>query len=154
MQAWFAGNRRDLAAGILMTLIGIGAMMQGATYRIGSLTQMGPGFFPVCLGVLMATSGLAITIVARFSATNLEQTNQPPEWVGWAAILGGIVAFVVIGQYGGLLPATFAIVFISALGDRRNTLRGAAALALVMVAIAVVVFWWLLQVQFPLLSWG
>ena len=39
MHAWFVGNRRDLAAGILMTLIGIGAMMQGAAYRVGSLTK-------------------------------------------------------------------------------------------------------------------
>jgi hypothetical protein len=154
MHSWFVGNRRDLAAGILMTVIGIGAMMQGAAYRVGSLTQMGPGFFPVSLGVIMATCGLAITISAKFSATGAERASLPPEWIGWAAILGGIVAFVVLGQYGGLLPATFAIVFISALGDRHNTLLSAATLALVMVAISIVVFWWLLKVQFPLLSWG
>jgi hypothetical protein len=70
------------------------------------------------------------------------------------AILGGIAAFVVVGQYGGLLPATFAIVFISALGDRHNTFLSAATLALTMTAISVVVFWWLLKVQFPLLTWG
>jgi hypothetical protein len=52
------------------------------------------------------------------------------------------------------LPATFAIVFISALGDRHNTFLSAATLALTMTAISVVVFWWLLKVQFPLLTWG
>jgi hypothetical protein len=154
MHNWFAGHRRDFAAGVLMTLIGIGAMMQGAAYRVGSLTQMGPGFFPVSLGVIMATCGIAITIGAKVSAPGTEEASLPPEWIGWAAILGGIAAFVVVGQYGGLLPATFAIVFISALGDRHNTLLGAATLALAMVAISVVVFWWLLKVQFPLLSWG
>jgi Tripartite tricarboxylate transporter TctB family len=156
MHAWFVGNRRDLAAGILMTLIGIGAMMQGAAYRVGSLTKMGPGFFPLSLGVIMGTCGLIITIVAKCSATvtETEEVSLPPEWFGWAAILGGIAAFVVVGQYGGLLPATFAIVFISALGDRHNTFLSAATLALTMTAISVVVFWWLLKVQFPLLTWG
>jgi hypothetical protein len=156
MRTWFDGNRRDLAAGILMTLIGIGAMMQGAAYHVGSLTKMGPGFFPLSLGVIMAACGLVITITAKISApvTETEEASLAPEWFGWVAILGGIAAFVIIGQYGGLLPATFAIVFISALGDRHNTFLSAATLALTMTAIAVVVFWWLLKVQFPLLTWG
>jgi hypothetical protein len=154
MRNWLAGNGRDLAAGMLMTVIGIAAMMQGTTYQVGSLTQMGPGFFPVALGAIMAGCGLVITIVAKYSAAATVQETLPPEWIGWAAILGGIIAFVVIGQYGGLIPATFAIVFISALGDRKNTLLSAATLALVMVVIAVVVFWWALKVQLPLLTWG
>lgn len=156
MRTWFVGNRRDLAAGILMTLIGIGAMIQGAAYHVGSVTKMGPGFFPLSLGVIMAACGLVITITAQVSArlTETEEVSLPPEWIGWAAILGGIAAFVVVGQYGGLLPATFAIVFISAFGDRHNTFLSAATLALTMTAISVVVFWWLLKVQFPLLAWG
>ena len=72
----------------------------------------------------------------------------------WLCICTGIVAFIVIGEYGGLLPATFAIVFISALGDRQNSLLTAVLLALFMTLICFVVFWWLLQVQFPLFRWG
>ena len=64
------------------------------------------------------------------------------------------VAFIVLGKYGGLLPATFAITFISALGDRQNTIVKALILSLAMVAIALVVFWWALQMQFPLIRWG
>ena len=44
--------------------------------------------------------------------------------------------------------------FISALGDRDNTLREALLLALAMMAIAVVVFWWALSLQLPLFQWG
>jgi hypothetical protein len=61
---------------------------------------------------------------------------------------------VVLGQYGGLLPATFAVVFISALGDRQNTVKGAFLLSIVMCAVCVAVFWYGLQVQFPLFQWG
>ncbi|MCJ9713295.1 tripartite tricarboxylate transporter TctB family protein, partial [Bordetella hinzii] len=51
-------------------------------------------------------------------------------------------------------PATFAIVFISALGDRTNTLKQALLLSVSMCVIAVVVFWWALQLQLPLFRWG
>jgi len=74
----------------------------------------------------------------------------PAEWRAWACILIGVAAFVVLGKYGGLVPATFAIVFISALGDRDNTVRSAFVLAVAMCIVAVVVFWWLLQVRLPL----
>ena len=37
-----------------------------------------------------------------------------------------------LGQWGGLVPATFAVVFIAALGDRQNTLLGSAVLGVVM----------------------
>jgi hypothetical protein len=78
----------------------------------------------------------------------------PPEWRGWFCIGASIVAFVALGKYGGLLPATFAIVFISALGDRQNTVASVAVLALACAVVCVVVFWWALQIQFPLFQWG
>jgi len=45
-------------------------------------------------------------------------------------------------------------VFISALGDRDNTLTEALLLSLAMCFIAVVVFWWALKLQLPLFQWG
>ncbi|HEY4295236.1 MAG TPA: tripartite tricarboxylate transporter TctB family protein [Paraburkholderia sp.] len=146
--------RRDYLGGALMLLIGIGALAEGSTYDVGTLTTMGPGFFPVALGVLMALVGLGIIISARLAAPRQAQAIRKPEWLAWGCILGGVAAFVVLGEYGGLIPATFAVVFISALGDRSNNMKRAALLALAMVAICVVVFWWALKLQFPLFSWG
>jgi hypothetical protein len=114
---------------------------------------MGPGFFPVSVGAIVAFMGVLIALGAR-GQTEDEAEYLPPEWRGWICIVLSIVAFVVIGKFGGLLPATFAIVFISALGDRDNTIKGALILALAMCAICVVVFWWALQLQFPLFVWG
>jgi hypothetical protein len=137
-----------------MTAVGIGAMLQGASYPMGTLGRMGPGFFPAALGTMLALVGVAIAIAGRFTAAESDEHVAGPEWRGWACIAGSIVAFVVLGTYGGLLPATFAIVFISALGDRDNTLVGAVVLAGLMVAVCVIVFWWALQLQFPLFAWG
>ncbi|MNI53324.1 Tripartite tricarboxylate transporter TctB family protein [compost metagenome] len=77
-----------------------------------------------------------------------------PDLRGSVCIILGILAFLLLGEYGGLLPATFAIVFISALGDRKNTIKQAILLSVAMSAIAVVVFWWALQLQLPLFRWG
>ena len=52
------------------------------------------------------------------------------------------------------MTATFAIVFISALGDRRNTVKSAFLLAAAMVVVCLIVFSWGLQLQFPLFRWG
>jgi hypothetical protein len=73
---------------------------------------------------------------------------------GWACVLGGVAAFVVLGEYGGLVPASFASVFISALGDRSASIARSAALAAALTAFAVLVFHYGLGVPFPLFRWG
>jgi hypothetical protein len=144
-----------------MLLLGLGTIWKGFDYKIGSLSRMGPGYFPVIIGVVLALMGVLIMGGAiRQSSQSASGTaqpakkSQPPEWRGWSAIVFGTIAFIVLGRYGGLLPATFAIVFISALGDRQNTVKSAFLLAAAMVVVCVIVFWWALQLQFPLFRWG
>ncbi|WP_321963689.1 tripartite tricarboxylate transporter TctB family protein [Paraburkholderia sp. J7] len=153
---WFGVRAREYYGGALMMLIGLGAVVQGTSYQIGSLTAMGSGFFPVALGVILVLLGVWIAGTAhRVSAEEeAKERRSPLEWRGWVCILGSVVAFVVLGKYGGLLPATFAVVFISALGDRQNSWISALLLAVAMTCVCVVVFWWALQVQFPLFTWG
>ena len=81
-------------------------------------------------------------------------TALAPDWRGWACILGGVIAFVVLGAYGGLMPATFASVFIAAMGDRQNTVKGAAILSAVLTVFCLVVFHFGLSLQLPLFQWG
>ena len=147
-------SNRDYYGGALMMAIGIGAMVQGRHYSVGTLSRMGPGFFPVTLGAILTIVGLAIIVTARFSAPEAEGPALPPEWRGWLCIGASIVAFVVLGKYGGLVPATFAVVFISALADRENTLVSASILGLATVGVCIIVFWWALQMNFPLFGWG
>ncbi len=145
---------KDYYAGALMLLFGLYAIFQGRMYPIGTLSRMGPGYFPVALGVILSLIGIAIAATARSNIPEGEEKPLPPEWRGWICIIASVIAFIVIGRYGGLLPATFAVVFISALGDRDNTWKDALILSIGMVIIAVVVFWWALQMQFPLFQWG
>jgi hypothetical protein len=151
---WFNRYHKDYYGGALMIVIGLGAVACGTDYQIGSLRQMGPGFFPVTVGVLLALIGGAIALQASRSVPTDKKAGLPAEWRGWFCIVAALLAFVIIGEHGGLLPATFAVVFIAALGDRKNRLKDALVLALALMLVSVVVFWWALKVQFPLLQWG
>jgi len=146
-------RNKDYYGGALMILIGLATVYQGTHYRLGTLARMGPGFFPTAVGAILAVVGLAIALSADPAAS--EAGAHPAfDWRAWGGIIGGNLAFMVLGEYGGLVPATFAIVFISALGDRSNSLKQAFWLAAGMVAIAVVVFWWALRLQIGLFQWG
>jgi putative Ca2+/H+ antiporter (TMEM165/GDT1 family) len=149
---------KDYYAGALMVVIGVSAAYAGMSYDIGTLTSMGAGFFPVAVGALLALVGILIAALARDLPKPASPTADPharlPDLRGAVCIIAGTLAFIVIGKYGGLLPATFAIVFISALGDRTNTVFRAAALSIVMCAIALVVFSWALKLQLAPFAWG
>ncbi|MBS0317994.1 MAG: tripartite tricarboxylate transporter TctB family protein [Proteobacteria bacterium] len=151
--------RKDYYGGALMVVIGVAAAYAATGYHLGTLARMGPGFFPFALGVLLALIGVAVAISARGDDApevggGHGHGHALPDARGAICIVLGILAFLVLGKWGGLLPATFAIVFISALGDRSNRLKHALLLAIAMSVIAAVVFWWALQLQMPLFQWG
>jgi len=135
-----------------MLIIGVAAAYQGSSYQVGTLQTMGPGFFPVTLGVALALIGAAIAI-------NGLRTRPPPaarvgaEWRGWFAIVVGVLSFIVVGKHLGLAPASFSVVLISALGDRQNSLKDVVLLALAIVVVCVLVFSVGLKVEFPLFTW-
>ncbi|MEJ8820436.1 tripartite tricarboxylate transporter TctB family protein [Variovorax humicola] len=153
--------KKDYYGGALLMVTGVIAAWVAVGYKVGTPARMGPGFFPLAIGVLMAVTGLLIALSARGDAATEDgslpghgHSHGTPDLRGCICIVGSVLAFQLLGEYGGLVPATFAIVFISALGDRTNTLFQAFMLSMAMCMIAVVVFWWALQLQLPLFRWG
>ena len=150
-------RKRDFYAGGLMILLGLAIALKGATYRMGTLMHMGPGFFPTSLGVLLVLIGIAIAAVALSpSAAGEDQAILPehPQWWGWFCILMSPVLFIVFGRYFGMIPGTFACVFIAALGDRNATWMSTIVLATVVTVFGVSLFSYFLQVPMPILTWG
>jgi len=142
---------KDYYGGALMVLIGGSAAYAAQGYNIGSLAHMGPGYFPFAVGVLLALTGV---LIALNDAALVGHKHEIPDFRGAACIILGTIAFYFCGEYLGLLPATFAIVFICALGDRSNSVMACFVLAMSMMIVAVLIFWWALQVQMPLVRWG
>jgi hypothetical protein len=149
-------RNRDFYAGGLLMLIGLGASLEGLSYQLGTLTHMGPGFFPVALGVVLTALGMLIAATALARGPTGEPASLPKqlEWRGWLCIIAGPILFIILGLYGGMIPATFACVFVCALGDRTATLRGSFSLAVVVTAFATLLFSYLLRIPFPLFRWG
>ncbi len=152
---------KDILGGAICMLLGAGVLAAGLSYGLGVLNQMGPGFIPSVIGALLILVGLIIAIRARpqpVAGRHIDaqrgKTGGGPEWRGWLCIVGGIFAFIVLGTWGGLAPAAFISVFVSAMGDRNNSPKSAALLAAGLTVFCVLVFHFLLSLQFPLFRWG
>ena len=144
---------KDVWGGALMIAVGAGVVWHAAQYRVGGLSAMGPGYFPLALGVILAASGVVIAAKGWVTNRPADAKPRPPQWKAWILISLSIVGFVALAEYLGLVAAAFGVVFISALGDHGNTWKSAALLAIAITLMAVAVFWWGLQVQLPLFRW-
>ena len=156
---------KDHVGGALMLATGVAVVVAGLGYDVGTLREMGSGYFPVVLGALLAAIGVALLAsTGRAGAASDGAAPQPPaemahlagpvvQWRGWLCIVGGVLSFVVLGEHGGLVPASFVSVFVAALGDRGNSWRAAAGLATVMTVLGVVVFHYGLHLLLPLFTW-
>ena len=149
--------KRDFYAGGLMVLFGLVAALKGPSYTLGTLMHMGPGFLPTTLGVLLIGLGILIAGTAAITTTpdGADERILPehPQWRGWLCILAGPLLFIVFGTIGGMVPGTFACVFVSALGDRTATRRSALTLATIVTAFGVVLFSYVLKIPMPILDW-
>lgn len=147
-------NRRELYSAGLMLVVGIGTTVGSLNYPLGEVQNMGPGYYPLLLGIVLTVLG-ALTIATPITAHDKETKSL---WRGnpraWVAVTVGISTFVVIGRYGGFVPAAFFLVGIAALGDPKNTLKSAFLLAFCVTIAAVLVFHYGMQMQFPLFQWG
>ncbi len=149
-------KKRDFYAGGLMTLLGAGVTLNSMTYTLGTLTHMGPGMFPLMLGITLTLVGVLILGAAVATPLGEDESILPKdrEWYAWGCILAGPVLFIILGEFFGLVPATFACVLVPALGDRTATLKGSLILAAGVTFFGVLLFSYVLKIPFPMFRWG
>ncbi|BEG74986.1 tripartite tricarboxylate transporter TctB family protein [Achromobacter xylosoxidans] len=154
-------RKRDLWGGAFVALCGALTIFEATSYNMGDLARMGPGYYPVLVGGFLVALGILIPFSPDPDDVQIEQLEaQLPQPTrrerlrGVVCIAAGIALFIVVGQYLGFLPATFALVFVSALGDTSNTYKSAAILAAAMTLFGAIVFSWALQLQIPMWRWG
>jgi hypothetical protein len=147
---------RDLYGGAIFVVLGIVVLFQGVSYNIGSLAKVGPGLFPVALGVVLTALGVLIVLNGMISSKATDAEASPMQWRGIVAIVLGVVGFIAFGYLFGLAPAAFICVFVSAWGDREATFISTLILATVVTLFALLFFSYFLSIQFPILQspWG
>jgi hypothetical protein len=154
-----SGRHRNLLSGVICTAAGAGALLEAKRYGIGSLDQLGPGFYPAVLGGLLAVVGLLITLTRSPEEAETDPILDAggdlrgPDWRGWFCIIAAVALFIMFAWLGGLAPAIFACVFIAALGDRTASLKGSLLVALVMTICGTVLFGYFLGINMPLWQW-
>ena len=144
-------QNKDSLAGIVFMLFGLLAFVISCNYESGSLLDMGPGYFPRILSVLLTVLGALILLRGVKS--------RQGEGVSWAFLPLGIlslsmVLFGFLVERLGLVPSLAVLVLVSAAAGSEFKLREVAVLAAVVCLFAVVVFVWGLKMRFPLFAWG
>lgn len=145
-------NIRDLIGGLVMLGFGLAGALEGHRLGTGTLTSMGSGFVPLALGVTLMVLGLLMSARAAVTTPDGRHLVMTAQWRGWGCIFLGVLSFLLVAPWIGLIPAAFSCVFVSALGDRSATLRGAAVLGVGVTVFGVLLFHYGLQV--PIALWG
>ncbi|MDP2779618.1 tripartite tricarboxylate transporter TctB family protein [Devosia sp.] len=101
----------SVGVSLAIATLGLYAVVVGSGYRMGELTRMGPGFFPVIIGTAVIVLALAAAFESRGeNEERMALRLAPIVWVGTA-----ILAWLLLVQSLGLVVATFALVGLSAL---------------------------------------
>lgn len=102
------GNIRQFWLGIVFAVAGVIALWQ-LPRPIGSLVAMGPGYFPMLLGIGLVLVGLASVIlgIRSHTHTEIERLFMVPT----AFIISGIVAAGLLIEPAGLAISLLCMVF-------------------------------------------
>lgn len=150
-------SQKDFFAGLMFMGVGVAFAWGATTYNVGNGARMGPGYFPLLLGILLTFIGSLVT----FKATAVETADG--EKVGkWAwkqliFILAANFAFGVLlaglPSLGipamGLIVAIYALTFIASLAGEKFRVMDVFMLATVLAVGSYVAFVWALKLQFP-----
>ena len=140
---------KDFLAGLLFIALGAGGFAVALSYPYGSVQQMGPGFFPRSLGVILAGFGVVTMIRGLRSG---ERVHGAWGWFPLAVLTLAMVAFGWLMEHVGMVPSVVVLVVASALAGREFRWGEAALLAVAMSLLAVAIFSWGLGLPYELFA--
>lgn len=120
-------SQRDFVAGLLFSAFGVAYAWGATTYNVGTGARMGPGYFPLIVGVLIAILGSIITVRAMISEGGNDEPIGSIAWRPLVFIIGANILFgILLGGLPsiglppmGLIVAVYALTVISSLaGDQ------------------------------------
>ena len=135
-----------------------GAFAWGATaYSLGTGARMGPGYFPMLLGVMMAILGAVITfnslVIERAGGDKIGKWAYKPLVFIIAAnlifgvCLGGLPSIKLPAM--GMIVGIYALTFIASMAEAGWKVKTTFILATTLAVISYVAFVKILKLQFP-----
>ena len=150
-------SEKDSFSGLMFTIVG-GAFAFGATtYNIGTGARMGPGYFPLMLGIVLAILGMIITAQAMISGRPGGDKIGAFAWRPLCFIIGANLLFgVLLGGLPsiglpamGLIVGIYGLTLVASLAGERFNLKEVLIVATLLSLLSYGAFIMLLKLQFP-----
>jgi hypothetical protein len=141
---------KDILAGSIFILFGGAFALVSLTYEVGTPLRMGPGYFPLVLGGVLAVLGIAI--VGKGFLAGEGESLGPIPWVALGLIVASVIFFGVTVRGLGMVPSLLVTTLLAAFAGHGTGIRWAVAIAAGLTALCVGIFVFALQLRLPLLG--
>lgn len=149
-------SQKDFVSGLMFMAVGIAFAWGATNYTIGEGARMGPGYFPLMLGILLTALGGFIVFEAMVVETEDGEPIGKWAWKPLGFIIGSNVLFgVLLGglpRFGipamGLIVAIYGLTFVAAMAGDEFKWKEVIILATVLAIGSYLAFIVLLNLQF------
>jgi hypothetical protein len=147
---------RDLWAGVVFVAIAIAALALGTDLTVGTAAEMGEGYVPRAMAIVLLAFGVLIVALAVWRGSSPSQSPAEGreafvQWRPLGFVTAAVVAFAVALEPLGLIPATVLSTTAANFAGQPLSVRSLAILVCVLSAIVAVVFVWGLGLPLHLL---
>jgi hypothetical protein len=130
---------RDFIGGLTMICVALLFIWFGRELNVGNSFQMGPGYFPVMLSLLLIAIGALI--VLRSIVVHAEESEPETwNWMAFALVILGPVGFGLALSGLGLAPTMFLLIVGVAAASRYANWRHSILLGLFLSVCSVLLF--------------
>ena len=148
-------SQKDFFSGLLFIAIGVAFAWGATTYNVGSGARMGPGYFPLRLGIVLALIGAVVLFTSLVVET--EHGDKIGKWawrplffiilanLAFGLLLAGLPSIKLPGM--GLIAAIYGLTIIASMADGHFHTRDVLILATVLAIGSYLAFIVLLKLQ-------
>ena len=141
-------ENKDVWAGLFLIVVGVLAVFFARNYPFGTALRMGAGFFPVVLGVVLMLFGVFFAARGLRDSAKIEGNWSPRALI---VLPLAFVAFGVLMEHAGFVPAMLALIVGSALAGAEFRIGEVLVLSALLTAMCVALFIWALGLPYPLI---
>ena len=142
---------KDILAGLIFIAFGLGTFFFAHDYEIGTALEMGPGYFPAAMGLVLSVIGVAA--IARGITRTTADPITPHRIEPLLLVFAGILAFSFLIERAGLLIAAAALIGIACFRRLLSNPIEVLLIYAVLTGFSALVFVQWFDMQLPLLWW-
>ena len=146
----------ELLTALIFLFFGAVAVIVGWGYGFGTMAALGPGAMPVLVGAALCALGIAQlvrTTIAERAGQRLASAFARAELRPLLFVLGAVLAFGLLIDPLGLVPALVALVAIGWFAEKGGRIPEIALVMLAVVILIVAIFYFGLGIPFRLVAW-